>query len=68
MNGEVDPLGVLFTVAWLAVVGFAVVKLFRRPRRTIRDWLLLIVGVLLALVVYVGGLFVYAFVRSSLPF
>lgn len=68
MNGEVDPLGVLFMVAWLAVVGFAVLKLFRRPRRTIRDWLLLIVGVVLALVVYVGGLFFYAFVRISLPF
>lgn len=68
MNGEVDPLGVLFMVAWLTVVGFAVLKLFRRPRRTIWDWLLLIVGVVLALVVYVGGLFLYAFVRISLPF
>ena len=68
MNGGVDPLGVLFMVAWLAVVGFAVLKLFRRPRRTIWDWLLLIVGVVLALVVYFGGFFLYAFVRISLPF
>ena len=68
MNGEVDPLGVLFMVAWLVVVGFALLKLFRRPRRTIWDWLLLIVGVVLALVVYISGLFLYAFVRISLPF
>jgi hypothetical protein len=68
MNGEVDPLGVLFMVAWLAVVGFAVLKLFRRPRRTTWDWLLLVGGVVLALVVYVGGLFLYTFVRISLPF
>ena len=68
MNGQVDPIGVLFMVAWLGVVGFAVLKLFRRPRRIIWDWLLLLVGVVLALVVYVGGLFLYAFVRISLPF
>jgi hypothetical protein len=68
MNGEFDPLGALFLVTWLAVVGFAVLKLFRRPRRNIWDWLLLIAGVVLALVVYVGGFYLYAFVRISLPF
>ena len=66
MNGEFDPLGALFLVAWLAVIWFAVRKLFRRPRHTIWDWLLLIVGVVLAVVVYFGGFFLYAFVRISL--
>ena len=68
MNGQIDPLGAVFVVVWLVVVGFAVLKLFRRPRRTIWDWLLLIGGVVLALVVFVGGELLYAFVRVSLPF
>jgi hypothetical protein len=68
MNGEFDPLGAFFLVAWLTAVGFAVFKLFQRPRRTIWHWLLLIAGVLLAFGVFFGGELLYAFVRSSLPF
>jgi hypothetical protein len=65
MNGQFDPLGALFVVAWLAVVCFAVFKLFRRPRRTIWHWLLLIVGVVLALGVFVNGWLLYALWRTS---
>ena len=67
MNGGVDPLGVLVMIAWLVVIWrFGLRKLFRRPRRNVWDWLLLILGVVLAFVVYVGGFFLYAFVRISL--
>jgi len=47
MNGEIDPLGVLFLVAWLIVGGFAVSKFFQQPRRRAWHWVALIIGVVM---------------------
>ena len=47
MNGGIDPLGVLFMIAWLTVGGFAVNAFVGRRQRTILHWLSLVIGVVM---------------------